>query len=89
MKSDKSKSPLITNPFSNKSKEKIEGFSLLDWAKIIEEAKEIYTASTSNLYILENLPLKATKVSIYPRKPRETTFEGIEEIVSKHFNLIK
>lgn len=36
----------------------IEKFTLLDWCGIIENAKEIYTANTSLLYILEMMDLK-------------------------------
>ena len=67
---------------------RINGFSLLDWSKIIENADEIHTVSTSNLYIIESLMLKTDKVYLYPRKPRENNFEGILEFVNKNFNLV-
>jgi hypothetical protein len=66
----------------------LDGFTLLDWAKIIENSSEIHTVSTSNLFLLETLNLKADKVHIYPRKPRETNFDGILEFVNKQFKLI-
>jgi hypothetical protein len=37
---------------------------------------------------LETLDLKADKVHIYPRKPRENNFDGISEFVNKNFKLI-
>jgi hypothetical protein len=64
------------------------GFTLFDWAKIIENASEIHTVSTSNLFLLETLNLKANKVNIYPRRPRENNLDGISEFVNKNFNLI-
>jgi hypothetical protein len=66
----------------------IHGFTLLDWGKIIENASEIHTVSTSNLFLLETLKLKADIVNIYPRKPREYNLDGISEFVNKKFNLI-
>jgi hypothetical protein len=66
----------------------LDGFTLFDWAKIIENASEIHTVATSNLFLLETLNLKANKVNIYPRKPRENNFDGISEFVNKKFKLI-
>jgi hypothetical protein len=66
----------------------LDGFTLFDWAKIIENASEIHTVSTSNLFLLETLNLKADKVYIYPRKPRENNLDGISEFVNKNFKLI-
>lgn len=64
------------------------GFTLFDWAKIIENASEIHTVSTSNLLLLETLKLKADKVHIYSRKPRENNLDGISEFVNKNFKLM-
>ena len=66
----------------------LNGFTLFDWAKIIENASEIHTVSTSNLFLLETLNLKTDKIHIYPRKPRENNFDGISEFVNKNFKLI-
>jgi hypothetical protein len=67
---------------------KIPGYSMLDWAKIIENADQIYTVSTSNLFLIETLSLKASDVYIYPRLPRENNFDGILEFVNKNFKLV-
>jgi uncharacterized protein involved in tolerance to divalent cations len=74
--------------FQRISMDILNGFSLFDWAKIIENASEIHTVSTSNLFLLETLTLKTDKVHIYPRKPRENNFDGISEFVNKNFKLI-
>jgi hypothetical protein len=66
----------------------LDGFTLFDWSKIIENASEIHTVATSNLFLLETLNLKANKVNIYPRRPRENNLDGISEFVNKNFNLI-
>jgi hypothetical protein len=67
---------------------KINGYTLFDWSKIIEDADEIHTVSTSNLFIIESLKLKTDKVFLYPRRPRENNFDGISEFVNKNFNLV-
>jgi hypothetical protein len=64
------------------------GFTLFDWAKIIENASEIHTVSTSNLFLIETLNLKTNKINIYPRRPRENNFDGILEFVNKNFKLV-
>jgi glycosyltransferase involved in cell wall biosynthesis len=47
----------------------IEGFSLFDWAKVLEGAKEIHTVSTSVLYLLDLL--ETGPVHVYVRAPNE------------------
>ena len=80
----------IDNPESHQviTMSKVHGFSMLDWAKIIENADQIYTVSTSNLFLIETLSIKASNVCIYPRLPRENNFDGILEFVNKDFKLI-
>ena len=70
------------------NRDTLNGFTLFDWSKIIENASEIHTVATSNLFLLETLNLKTDKVYIYLRKPRENNFDGISEFVNKKFKLI-
>jgi hypothetical protein len=46
----------------------MEGYSLFDWAAVMEQAVEIHTVSTSIIYLLELLHLRA---HIYIRRPDE------------------
>lgn len=48
---------------------KIEGFTLLDWGMVIENAENIYTVETSVVYYIESLETKAAKFELYPRFP--------------------
>lgn len=66
----------------------LDGYTLFDWSKIIENASEIHTVSTSNLFLIESLKLSSNKTYIYPRKPRENNLDGISEFVNKNFKLI-
>lgn len=48
---------------------KIEGFTLLDWGMVIENAQNIHTVETSIIYYIESLNCKATEKHLYPRMP--------------------
>lgn len=48
---------------------KIEGFTMLDWGKVIENAENIFTAETSITYYIESLKTKAKEKHLYPRLP--------------------
>lgn len=61
-----------------------QGVSLFDWAKLLEQATEIHTVSTSIIYILELLDLQAPGVHLYPRRPHEHDFRNIDYILQKH-----
>jgi len=78
----------LENDFANKVyMTNIPGYTLLDWSKIIENAEEIHTVSTSNLFMIETLPIKATKIHIYNRTPIDTNLDGIREFVNPKFIL--
>ena len=62
----------------------IRGYSLFDWQKVIQNATHIHTASTSILYILEMLELKAKEVHLYSRKPIEPHFDNVSYLFERH-----
>lgn len=68
--------------------DRIEDYTLLDWALIIEKASIIHTVSTSNLFLIETLDINAKDVYIYPRLPRENNLDGIMEFVNKKFKFV-
>ena len=43
----------------------IDGFSLFDWCKVIENAQEIHTVHTSMPYLIDKLDIKAEKYYMY------------------------
>jgi len=61
----------------------VPGFTMLDWAKVICNAKEIHTVETSVIYMIEALPVKAKKWHMYPRKPWDTTLDQVKNIITK------
>lgn len=62
----------------------IGSFSLFNWRQLIQGATEIHTVSTSIIYMLEMLDLKAKEVHLYPRRPIEQDFRNIDYILQKH-----
>jgi len=67
----------------------IEGFTLLDWASIIENATEIHTVNTSILYLLETLDLKCKEINFYSRNSNGIDFKNINYLMSKKYKLWK
>lgn len=67
--------------------EKLENFSLFDWSMVIENASYIHAASSSILYLLELLDLKAKEVHLYARKPIEPHFNNVEYLFTKNYIL--
>ncbi len=66
----------------------IEPYSLFDYAKVIENASTINVVSSSILYLLELLDLKAKVVDLYCRTPIEKNFDTVKYILEKHkYNL--
>lgn len=59
-------------------------FSIFDWSLILENANEIHTVSTSIIYLLEMLDLKAEKVYVYLRKPQETSHQNYQQLMTRH-----
>lgn len=64
----------------------IEGFSLIDWSMVIENATEIHAVSSSILYLLELLTLKTNEIHLY-RRPTEIDFSFVEYIFTKNYKL--
>lgn len=50
----------------------INGYSLFDWSKVIENALEIHTVDTSINYLIETLTLKSEVLKLYPRNSTHT-----------------
>lgn len=59
-------------------------FSIFDWVKVIENATEIHTVSTSIIYLMEMLELKARKIHIYIRRPDEQNHDNYKYIMTRH-----
>lgn len=77
----------VSNGYKNIPLQNIEGFTLFDWSKVIENAMTIHTVSTSINYILEILPLKAKEIHLHIRRPDERNFNNIDFIFTRKYKL--
>ena len=62
--------------------EYIDGFTLLDWCGILEQAEEIHTVSTAIFFVIEALKLKNTPLHLYPRKPLDKDLSPIKSLIN-------
>jgi hypothetical protein len=77
----KSNVPHIPNAIKMRA---IDGYSLFDWAGIIQKATQIHTVNTSIIYLLEQLELNATDVHLYQRAIKSQTHKGVDYLINKH-----
>ncbi|MBS1772043.1 MAG: hypothetical protein JST82_04235 [Bacteroidetes bacterium] len=71
------------NALPNVEMKAMPGFSIFDWAKVIEQATEIHTVSTSIVYMLELLPIYVP-IHLYPRKPIENDLRNVDYLLKTH-----
>lgn len=64
---------------------RLDGFTLLDWSGIIENAKEIHAVSSSCIYLFETLQLKAEQIHLYSRRLGQRDFDMVRPILSKNY----
>lgn len=67
--------------------EYLPGFTLLDWAKVIENAEVIHAVSSSTFYLFEILNLKAEVINLYSRNNGMDDFKYIEKLMTKKYKL--
>ena len=60
----------------------IDGFTLLDWCGVLEQASEIHTVSTAIFFVIEALKLEKTSLHLYPRKPLDKDLSPIQTLIS-------
>lgn len=57
----------INSPLPVIKMEKVDGFSMIDWSKIIEDATAVHTVSTSTLYLIQSIRQEGKEYHLYPR----------------------
>lgn len=83
------KAPIeVNNGLPNIYMNSIEGYSIFDWQVIIENAFTIHAVSSSIVYLLELLELRATEVHLYPRHmEKDTWWKNIEYLTTKKYEI--
>lgn len=66
--------------------EYLEGFTLLDWMSVLQQAKEIHTVSTSLYFVIEGIG-KTEGLHLYPRKPFDKDFSPIISLLHPKWQL--
>ena len=74
----------VNNNYKNVYLKHIPGFSLFDWAPVFEYATTIHVVSSSNIYLMEMLDLKAEEVKLYLRRPIESNHDNYSYILQRH-----
>lgn len=74
----------VDNGYKNIYMEPIEGFSILDWSYVIENATTIYTVVTSLLIMAEILNLNAKELHMYKR-PHEIDMINVNCLITKNW----
>ena len=79
----------IKNDYKNIEMGFVEGFTLIDWGAVIENATEIHTVNTSILYLMEKYDLKAKEIHYYSRGNNGIDFKNVDYLFSKKYILHK
>lgn len=72
------------NDLRNVYMRKIEGFTMLDWAKVIEGASNIFTVETSVVWMIEALETQG-ELHLYPRYPALDDLSYFEGQLTKNW----
>ena len=59
-------------------------YTMIDWAKVICNSKEIHVVSTGLMFLLEILPIKAKKIHVYKRLPFENNHQYYDYLFKNH-----
>jgi len=59
-------------------------YTMIDWAKVICNAKEIHVVSTGLMFLLEILPIKAKVIHVYKRLPFENNHNFYNYLFRQH-----
>lgn len=81
------KDVVVSNDFKNIEMQSVDGYSLFDWAGVIENAETIHAVSSASLYLFELLNLRAKEVHLYTREPIEHDFKFVEFLFTKPYIL--
>lgn len=76
--------PEINNGLKNIKMEFKDGFTLIDWSKVIENATIIHAVSSANIYLFEMLENIKAEINLYIRKPNEKNHDNYKYLLNSH-----
>jgi len=75
---------MVDNGLRNVDMKFIEGYTLIDWLKVMEHATNIHVVSSSNIYLFELFPTIQGEINIYIRKPIEQNHDLYKYLLTSH-----
>lgn len=60
----------------------IDGYTLLDWCGVLEQAQEIHTVSTALFFVIEGLKIQNKPLHLYTRKPLDRDLSPIKTLIN-------
>jgi hypothetical protein len=73
----------VDNGLRNVYMSVIDGFTLIDWLTVMENATTIHAVASSNIYLFELFDMKAEKIDLYIRRPIERNHDNYSYILEK------
>lgn len=58
------------------------GYTLIDWLFVMQEAEEIFAVSSANIYLFELFLMKAQFINLYIRRPTEQNHDNYSYILT-------
>ncbi len=75
----------VSNGLKNIELKMTNGFTLIDWLHVIQNATYIHAVASSNIYLFELYELAAKEVHLYPRWPLERNHDNYQYILKKNY----
>jgi hypothetical protein len=66
----------------------VEGFTLMDWRKVIMHCKELHTISTSLVYLADQWCNETCELNVYKRNNNPNTLYTIQPIMTRNWNYV-
>lgn len=70
------------NGFKNVYMKFIEGYTIIDWLTVMQQAETIHAVSSANIYLFELFPPKAI-MNLYIRRPNEQNHDNYSYLLTK------
>lgn len=75
--------PLPNNGLRDVYMSIIDGFTAIDWLKVLINATELFVISSSNIYLFELFEMKAERINLYIRRPNEQNHDNYSYLLTK------
>jgi hypothetical protein len=64
----------------------IQGYTIIDWLKVFQNATNIHAVSSSNIYLFELFEMNCKKIDLYARRPEEQNHDNYSYLLEKDYN---